>query len=113
MQFQKKYNLRRRKVSTEPQQINPIGEPRAYAPSTSQPKKDKPTKDVTEEGNSKEEVPRKSLETSRETGAKEVEKVSPTFKFENEMPKIKIYIPFNDLIKKGEYQDQIIKMLKM
>jgi hypothetical protein len=29
------------------------------------------------------------------------------------MPKIKIYIPFNDLIKKGEYQDQIIKMLKM
>jgi hypothetical protein len=52
-------------------------------------------------------------ETSQETGVKEVEKVSPPFNFENEMAKIEISIPFNDLIKKGEYQDQIIKILKM
>jgi hypothetical protein len=44
---------------------------------------------------------------------KEAEKVSPPFNFENEMSKIKIYIPFNELIKKGEYQEQIIKMIKM
>jgi len=29
------------------------------------------------------------------------------------MAKIKIYVPFNELIRKGEYQEQIIKMLKM
>jgi hypothetical protein len=29
MQFQKKYNLRRRKASAEPQQMNPIREPQA------------------------------------------------------------------------------------
>jgi hypothetical protein len=113
MQFQKKYNLRSRKASTEPQQTNPIREPLADTPSTSRPKKDNPTKDATEKGKSKEEVPRKAPETSRETGVKEVEKVSPPFNFENEMAKIKISIPFNELIKKGEYRDQIIKMLKM
>jgi hypothetical protein len=68
---------------------------------------------VTEKAKSKEEVPRRAPETSRETCDKEVEKVSPPFNFENEMAKIKIFIPFNELIKKGEYQDQIIKMLNM
>jgi hypothetical protein len=29
------------------------------------------------------------------------------------MAKIKISIPFNKIIKKGEYQDQVIKMLRM
>jgi hypothetical protein len=68
---------------------------------------------VSEKGNSKEEVPRKAPKTCRETGVKEVEKVSPTFNFENEMAKIKISFPFNELIKKGEYWDPIIKMLNM
>jgi hypothetical protein len=40
-------------------------------------------------------------------------KVSPPVKFENEMAKIKIYVPFNELIKKGEYRDHIIKMLNI
>jgi hypothetical protein len=83
------------------------------APSTSRPKKDNLTKDVTEKGNSKEEVPKKASKTRRETCIKEVEKVSLPFNFENEMAKIKISIPFNKLIKKGEYRDQIIKMRKM
>jgi hypothetical protein len=82
-------------------------------PSTSRLRQDNPTKDVTEKAKSKEEVPRRASETSRETCTKEVEKVSPPFNFENEMAKIKISVPFNELIKKGEYRDQIIKMLNM
>jgi hypothetical protein len=53
------------------------------------------------------------LESSREASGKEVEKACPPFNFEHEMSKIKIYVPFNKLIRKGEYQDKIIKMLKM
>jgi hypothetical protein len=44
---------------------------------------------------------------------KEVEKVCPPFNFEHEMAKIKISVPFNELIRKGEYREKIIKMLKM
>ena len=61
----------------------------------------------------KEEVPKKTLEARREAGGKEVEKVCPPFNFEHEMAKIKIFISFNKVIRKGEYQEHIIKMLKM
>ena len=44
---------------------------------------------------------------------KEVEKTSSSFNFESEMAKIKIYVPFNELIKNNEYRNQIIKMIKM
>jgi hypothetical protein len=113
MQFQKQYNLRSKKAPTEPQQTNPIRKPPTDTPSTSCPKPDNPTKDVAEKAKSKEEAPKKAPETSQETHGKEVEKVSPPFNFENEMAKIKISVPFNELIKKGEYREQIIKMLKM
>jgi hypothetical protein len=66
-----------------------------------------------EKAKSKEEVPKKSPETGRETSGKEVEKTCPPFNFEHEMAKIKIFVPFNELIRKGEYREQIIKMLKM
>jgi hypothetical protein len=113
MQFQKKYNLRSRKAVYRTAAEKSHQGASGGRPFHERPKKDNPTKDATEKGKSKEEVPRKAPETSRETGAKEVEKVSPPFNFENEMAKIKIFIPFNELIKKGEYRDQIIKILKM
>jgi hypothetical protein len=77
MQFQKKYNLKRRKASTEPQQTNPAKEPQANTPSMSQPKKDNLAKDATEKGKSKEEALKKAPEASREMGVKEVDKVPP------------------------------------
>jgi hypothetical protein len=64
MKFQTQYNLRRRKTSTEPQQMNPIREPQVDTPSMSRPKKDNPTKDATKKGNSKEEVQRKAPKAS-------------------------------------------------
>jgi hypothetical protein len=45
--------------------------------------------------------------------SKEVEKTSSSFDFESEMAKIKILVPFNELIKNNEYINQIIKMLNM
>jgi ribonuclease HI len=42
-----------------------------------------------------------------------VKKTSSSFNFESDMAKINISIPFNELIKNGEYRNQIIKMLKM
>jgi hypothetical protein len=53
------------------------------------------------------------LEARKETVTKEVGKTSSSFNFESEMAKIKIYVPFNELIKNNEYRNQIIKMLNM
>jgi hypothetical protein len=66
-----------------------------------------------EKAKSKEEVPKKSQETGREASGKEVEKVCSPFNFEHEMAKIKISVSFNELIRKGEYREKIIKMMKM
>jgi hypothetical protein len=93
--------------------MNPTKEPQVNTPSASRPKKDNPTRDMTKKGNSKEEALKKAPEVSKETSVKEVDKAPPPFNFENEMAKIKIFVPFNELIKKGEYWDQIIKMLNM
>jgi hypothetical protein len=66
-----------------------------------------------EKAKSKEEAPKKVSETGREASGKEVEKTCPPFNFKHEMAKIKIFVLFNELIRKGEYQEKIIKMLKM
>jgi hypothetical protein len=81
--------------------------------STIRPNPDNSTKDAAEKANLKEDPPKKVSEKSREACEKEIEKVSSPFKFEHEMAKIKIFVPFNELIRKGEYWQQIIKMLKM
>ena len=71
------------------------------------------TKDVTKKAKSKEEVPKKSPEIGQETSGKEVEKTCPPFNFEHDMAKIKIFVPLNELIIKGEYREQIFKIIKM
>jgi hypothetical protein len=68
---------------------------------------------MTEKANSKEEALKKMSEARREVGGKEVENVCPRFNFEHEMAKIKIFVLFNELIRKGGYQEKIIKMMKM
>jgi hypothetical protein len=113
MQFQNKYNLRSRKTPVEPPKTNPTKEHQANTPSSSQSKKDNSIRDTTEKRKSKEESLKKVLEASEEMGIKEVDKAPPPFNFESEMEKIKIFVHFNELIKKGEYRNQIIKMLNM
>ena len=113
MQFQKQYNLRNKKVLANPPKGNPTKESQNKTPSSSQPKKEYVAKDVVDKGNKKEELPNKVPETRKETVNKEVQKTSSSFNFESEMAKIKIFVPFNELIKNSEYRNQIIKMLKM
>jgi hypothetical protein len=59
MQFQKRYNLRNKKVSANPPKGNPTREPQVNVPSSSQPKKDSSTNDALEKGKQKEEPPKK------------------------------------------------------
>jgi hypothetical protein len=118
MQFQRQYNLRNQKVPPNPPKGNPTKEAQSNIPSTSQPKNDYVAKDSTikgtaEKGKQKEEPQKKLLEVRKETVTKQVEKTSSSFNSESEMAKIKIYIPFNELIKISEYRNQIIRMLKM
>jgi hypothetical protein len=99
MQFQKKYNLRRKEALIELQQMNHVRKSSMETPSTSQPRPNNTNKDVMEKVNSKEESPKKTLEAIREAGGKEVKKVYPPFNFQHEMAKIKIFVPFNELIR--------------
>jgi len=128
MQLQKQYNLRNQKVPLNPPKGNPpkgnpTKESHGNIPSASQPKKDSTAKDSTgkdydakgtvEKGNKKEEPQKKILEARKKTITKEVENTSSYFNFESEMDKIKIDVPFNELIKNSEYINRIIRMLKM
>ena len=74
--------------------------------------KDFVVKDTVEKGKQKEE-PQKKILTRREMVTKEVEKSPSSFDFKSEMARIKILVPFNELIRNSEYINQIIKMLKM
>jgi hypothetical protein len=106
-----------------PPKGNPTKEAHSNIPSSSQSKKDfaakdsppkySATKGVVDKGKQKEEPHKKILEARKETVTKEVEKTSSSFNLQSEMAKIKIYVPFNELIKNSEYRNQIIKMLKM
>jgi hypothetical protein len=111
--FRNNIHLRSKKVPANPPKGNPTRELQINTPSSSQPKKDSSTKDAMEKGKFKEEPPKKIPEARKEAVIKEVEKSPSPFNFESEMAKIKIYVPFNELIKNGEYRNQIIKMLKM
>jgi hypothetical protein len=100
-------------VPANPPKGNPTKESQNNTPSSSQPKKDYVSKDVVEKGKQKEELLKKLPETIKDTVIKEVEKISSSFNFESEMEKIKIYVPFNEMIKSSEYRNQIIKILNM
>jgi hypothetical protein len=113
MQFQKQYNLQKKKVTANPSKGNPTKEDQNNIPSSSQPKEEYVAKYVVEKGKEKEEPHKKVPEIRKETIIKDVEKTSSSFNFESEMAKIKIFIPFNELIKNSEYRNQIINMLNM
>jgi hypothetical protein len=98
-------------VSTNPPKRNPTKEAQNNICSSSQPKKDSIAKDVVEKGKHKEQPQKKVPKTRKQTVIKEVEKTSSSFNIESEMAKIKIYVPFNELINNSEYRNQIIKML--
>lgn len=68
----------------------------------SQKKKEQVVKDIQKEAYPK-KVPDQTL--------KELEKVQSGFNLENEIAKIKIYVPFNELLKNIEYKKHISKML--
>jgi hypothetical protein len=100
-------------VPANPPKGNPTKESQNNIPPSIQSKNDFAAKDVVEKGKQKEESHKKVPETRKEIVTKELGKNSSSFNFESEMDKIKISIPFNELIKNNEYRNQIIKMLKM
>ena len=42
----------------------------------------------------------------------DVEKVNSNFSFQNELSKLKIFVPFNELLRNNEYRDTITKMVR-
>jgi hypothetical protein len=88
-----------------PPKGNTTKEDQSNIPYSIQPKKDFVAKDVVSKGKKKEESQKNIPETRKETVTKEVEKTSSSFNFESEMAKIKISLPFNELIKKNEYRN--------
>jgi hypothetical protein len=106
-EFQKQYNLRNKNVVVNPNKVQ------VDQPSTSQKKKDPPRKDMPEKDNPKDDAPKKSQDGKKDVNIKEVEKSQSPFNLESEISKLKVSIPFNELIKNTEYRGQIMKMLKM
>jgi hypothetical protein len=105
-EFQKQYNLRNINVVVNPNKVQ------VDHPSTSQRKKYPPRKDMPEKNNPKDDGPKKAQDGKKDVNNKEVEKSQSTFNLESEISKLKVSIPFNELIKNTEYRGQIMKMLK-
>ena len=57
-------------------------------------------------------MPNKSIEERKDSNLKDEEKVKSIFNLENEISKVKISLPFSELIKNIEYKNQILKMFK-
>ena len=93
--MQKQYNLRNRNV--------PI------IANKTQPKKDAP-----KVADGKKEAP-KVVEGKKDTSTvpptKEIEKSVSVFNLENEISKIKISVPFGEILKVDEYRSKIVKIL--
>ena len=107
LEFQKKYNLRNRKVvvNTEKSQVDQH--------SSSQMKQDPPRKEAQKKDEYKEDDPlNKIQEEKKESGPKDVDKSKSLFSLENEMSKIKILVPFDELLRNVEYIIQIMRMFK-
>ena len=92
----RKLNLRNRDVVVNKGRLPP------NQPSSIQPNKEK----------QKEDIVKKALENKKET-SKENEKTITSFSLQNEISKIKISIPFNELLKNNEYIKEITKMVKL
>jgi hypothetical protein len=105
-EFQKQYNLKNINVVVNPNKAQD------YHPSTNQRKKYPPKKDMLEKNNPNDNGPKKAQDVNKDVNNKEVEKFQSTFNIESEISKLKVSIPFNELIKNIEYRGQIKKMLK-
>jgi len=57
--------------------------------------------------------PWKKIQEEKESNAKESEKTQPSFSFESEIAKIKIFFPLNELLKNTDYKGQIQRILKL
>ena len=87
--LQRKLNLRNRDVVVNKGRLP------SHQPSSSQRNKEK----------KKEDVIKKVLENKKEI-PKENDKTIPPFSLQNEISKIKISIPFNELLKNNEYREK-------
>ena len=48
----------------------------------------------------------------KQTAPVDVEKVTSIFNLQNQISKLNIYVPFNELLRNNEYKDTIIRMFK-
>ena len=92
MEVHKQYNLRNKKVATNPPKNIQID-----TPSTSQRKID-PPKEATQK---------------QDANVKEVERPQPSSNIEYKLSKVKIYVPLTELMKRDVYRSQVIKELKI
>jgi hypothetical protein len=105
LDVQRQYNLRNRNAIINSNKYL-IGQPLA-----TQKKKDAPKKDMPKVVDPK-EYDSKGFQEGKDVNTREIEKIQPSFSLENEISKIKIYVPFNELLKNTGYKRHIIKILK-
>ena len=76
-------------------------------------KKYPPSKEIQRKDKHKEKKSSKKIqEDKKKTSQKYVDKSKSPFSLENEISKIKISIPFDEILRNDEYRKQIIGMLK-
>ena len=98
LDVRRQYNLVNRNIV-----INPNKDP-VDQPSTSQPKKDVPRKNMPKVAYPKEDASKWVQEGKKDVNTKEVENIQSSFNLENDISKIKCFVPFNEVLKNVQYR---------
>lgn len=102
IEMQKQYNLRNRNLLI----IASKAQPKKYASRIDEAKNH--TQKVTE---GKEDSPLGNKDTKLPPPIKEAEKYISIFNLENEISKIKIFVPFSEILRVNKYRSKIVEML--
>ena len=125
MDLQRQYNLRTRNVVVDPPKKAPKGQALASQPTKNQPRREmvqqKPAQKYFPKASpSKEkELPKESIPKEKDLHKEEIKKEllivespAPHFNMQNEISKIKISVPYNEILRNIEYKGHLSKMIK-
>ena len=123
MDLQRKYNLRSRNVVVDPPKKDLEGHASASLPAKNQHRKEvvqqKPAKkDLPKAAPPKDkELPKESIPKEKDLQREEIkrdliERSAPPFNLQSKFSKIKIVVPFNEILRIPEYKGQLSKIIK-
>ena len=125
MDLQRQYSLRNRNVVVDPPKKAPEGQALGSQPTKNHPRREMvqqkcKEKDLPKDAPPKDkEIPKENIPKEKDLQKEEIkkehitiERLAPPFSLQNKISKIKIVVPFNEILRNPEYKGHLSKMIK-